>query len=398
MAGDNYKAKVMRRQLPPPYKKEASSFAGRVLTIIGQSDNLIGGLFGPADFLPDDAGVVAGSTDAQLSMIQQVRQSMLVSGAAGAQLDAVGNNRNVPRPENTTDDELYRGVIKALAWLPKSVLLSYYALLSAVFGSQEAARARVGRAWKVYEVNPNEVIIELPSALIAGTLETSSYLHGASGYARVTSGPSGTFTTDVDLRTAIAVSPVGFAVYVETLSGTWGTFSISAYSFSAGVATVTVTPATLPTGGGRFVLDVPGDGTVSYRGDYVATGGVTTTYSTAAGPATNTLLVAGDITEEVLASTVVTISVGGVFQTRVPSALTYSSATNVTTVTLTTTDVPGGQVGQAFVVGIEQADTPTTPPHNDRIYLTGTGLYQVVQFYLDLLVRASGIVVRLQVI
>jgi hypothetical protein len=51
---DNYKAKVMRHMLPPPYNSDFDSLIGTLLTVIGQSDNLIGGLFGDADFLPDE--------------------------------------------------------------------------------------------------------------------------------------------------------------------------------------------------------------------------------------------------------------------------------------------------------------------------------------------------------
>ncbi len=51
---DNYKAKLMRHMLPPPYTRDFNSVIGAILTIIGQSDNLIGGLFGAADFLPDE--------------------------------------------------------------------------------------------------------------------------------------------------------------------------------------------------------------------------------------------------------------------------------------------------------------------------------------------------------
>ncbi len=331
-------------------------------------------------------------------MIQQVRRGMLVSSALGAELDAVGNNHGVPRPENTTDDELYRRAIKALAWLPKSILLSYYSLLTAVLGTQAQVKLQFGRPWKVYEVNANEVIIELPASLIGGALEFSTYLHGASGYARVTTGPTNTFTANFDLSASSATTLVGRSIYVETAPGTWTSYTISTYSFSAGTATVVVSASTLPTGGGRFYLEVPGDGTASYRGDYLTTGGRQTTYSTAAGPATNTLSVVGNVTRDALPSMTVTISVGGVFQTRVVSTATYSVSTNVTTVVVTTTDVAGGQVGQAFIIGQEVADTATTPPHNDRVYWTGTGLYQVVEFYLDLLVRTAGVRVRLEIV
>lgn len=340
-----------------------------------------------------------GSPDASASMIRQVRRALLAASATGAYLDAVGNNRGVPRPENTNDDELYRRLIEALAWLPKSILLSYYSLLAAVFGSQERVKAQLGRPWKVYEVNPNELVVELPVGLIAGALEFSTYLHGASGFGRVAPpGPANVFTTDFDLRLSRSTTIVGSNLYFETSAGTWTTYTISGYSFSAGVATVIVSAATLPAGGGRFSMEVPGDGTASYRGDYVATGGVASLYSTAAGPNTNTLLVVGDVTQEVRPAMTASIGVNGVVATRVVSTLSYSSVTNVTTVVITTTDVPGGQTKQTFAVAFEVADTATTPPHNDRIYLTGTGLYQVVQFYLNLLVRASGIVVRLEVI
>lgn len=340
-----------------------------------------------------------GSLDATASQIQLLRQALLVNFAIGLQLDAVGNNHGVPRPPLTTDDTLYRNVIKALAWLPKQGLLSFYSLLTAVFGTQEEVTNLLGRPWKVFEVNANEVIIEIPEALISGGLATNAYLHGANGFAHVTSGPTNTFTTDFDLQLSSAVSVIGLAIHIETSSGTWTDYTITGYSFSAGTATVQVSASTVPTGGGRFYLEVPGDNVDSYRGKYITTGGVISTYSTAAGPATNTLSVVGDVTRDVEQNMTISITINSAFTTRVvASAPSYSTPTNVTTVVITTTDVPGGQVGQQFVLAEEVADTATTPPHNDRIYLTGTGLYQVVQFYLDLLVRAAGIVVRLEVI
>lgn len=341
-----------------------------------------------------------GLPDPDASAIRRVRRAMLTSTAWGQYLDALGNNRNVPRPENTSDDELYRRLIKVLAWLPKSGLLSYYALIAAVFGSQEAIRAQIGRPWRVYEVNVNEVIIELPAALIAGNLESSTYLHGASGYARVAAGPANTFTTDFDLRAASAVPITGLPIQVETAPGTWTAYTVAAYSFNAGtgVATVQVSAATLPAGGGRFYLQVPGDGFASYRGDYLATSGIQTLYSTAAGPATNTLAVVGDVTRDVVPGVTALISVSGAFQTRVVSSLSYSPTTNTTTVVITTADVPGGQSRQVFSIAQEVADTAITPAHADRVYLTGTGLYQIVKFYLDLLVRAAGVVVRLEIV
>lgn len=341
--------------------------------------------------------IQTGSQDATASQIKLLRQAMLVNYAIDSQLDAVGNNRGVPRPEDTSDDELYRRCIKVLAFLPKQILLSYYAIMTAVLGSQEATKLAFGRPWKIFEVNANEVIIEIPAGLISGGTEISAYLHGASGRARVTSGPTNVFTTDFDLSLSSAVTIVGLNIYVETSPGTWTAYTVSAYSFSGGVGTVTVSASTLPTGGGRFYLEVPGDLVDSYRGKYLATGGFESSFSTGSGP-TNTLLVGGDATQDVQPGVTVMISINGVFTTRVVSTLSYSNATNITTVVLTTSDVAGGLANEVFLLSQEVADTATTPPHSDRIYLSGTGLYQVVQYYLDLLVRTAGIVVRLVII
>jgi hypothetical protein len=51
---DNYKSKLLRHSLPPPYDTRFSSNLGKLLTVIGTSDNEIGGLYGDADFLPDE--------------------------------------------------------------------------------------------------------------------------------------------------------------------------------------------------------------------------------------------------------------------------------------------------------------------------------------------------------
>ena len=45
------------------------------------------------------------------------------------------------------------------------------------------------------------------------------------------------------------------------------------------VSTITVSASTLPDGGGYFYVEVPGDNTSSYRGDYLASSGFTTSHS-----------------------------------------------------------------------------------------------------------------------
>ena len=51
---DNYKSKVLRCLFTTPYDARLETTLGKLLTVIGTDDNNIGGLFGEADFLPDE--------------------------------------------------------------------------------------------------------------------------------------------------------------------------------------------------------------------------------------------------------------------------------------------------------------------------------------------------------
>lgn len=51
---DNYKTKIMRNMVRTPFDFSLSTLMGRLLHVVGTSDNIIGGQFGAADFLPND--------------------------------------------------------------------------------------------------------------------------------------------------------------------------------------------------------------------------------------------------------------------------------------------------------------------------------------------------------
>lgn len=51
---DNYKTKLMRQMIRSPIDLRLSTLAGKLLHVVGTSDNVIGGQFGKADFLPND--------------------------------------------------------------------------------------------------------------------------------------------------------------------------------------------------------------------------------------------------------------------------------------------------------------------------------------------------------
>ena len=60
---------------------------------------------------------------------------------------------------------------------PKTILFTLYALMTAVFGSQESYTVDDRRPWRIYEFT-NEIVIELPFALIGASNENASFLHG----------------------------------------------------------------------------------------------------------------------------------------------------------------------------------------------------------------------------
>jgi len=339
------------------------------------------------------------STGEFASAVRRARLSMLVDSADGDFLSIIGNSFGVPRPPQVVDDEMYRNLVQLLAWLPKTILFTTYKLLEVVLGTQAEIVLSGNRPWKIYEVNANEIIIEISLDLISGDPEVASYLHGPSGFGFVPTGPVNTFTTPGDLQEASATTLVGMTLLFNTAPGVWVEYTVTVFSYNAGTdeSTVTVSAATLPAGGGVFYILVPGDDVSSFRGDYLASSGQIASFSTAAGPPTTTLLVIGDLTQNVSVGDSVegTTTTTPISTTTV--SLSYSSATNLTTVVVAD-PFPGGLTGQTISRLLELADTTTTADHNDRVYLIGLGLYEVVQYYLDFLVRASGIVVRLALI
>lgn len=329
------------------------------------------------------------------SAVRRARLSMLVDSAEGNFLSIIGNSFGVPRPPQVVGDDMYRQLVQLLAWLPKTILFTTYRLCEVILGTQASIVLAGQRPWKLYEVNPNEFIIELSLSLISATNENASYLHGPSGYGFVPAGPVDTFDTPGNISIASATTLVGMTLMFNTAPGVWTEYTVVSvvYNPIPNTTTVQVSAATLPGGGGGFYILVPGDGVSSYRGDFLASGGQIAFFSTAVGPPTTTLDVQGDITTNVTVDDPVR---GSTTTTPIDTTVvsrSFSPSTGFTTLVVND-PFPGGLTGQTLQREQLVADTSTTPPHDDLVYLTGLGLYEVVQYYLDFLVRASGIVVR----
>lgn len=333
-----------------------------------------------------------------LSAIQRAKASMLLDTAEGNYLSRIGQNYGISRGTLPISDELYRKLVQLLAWQPKAILFTVHKLLEVIFGTQKSYTDASLRPWRVYEVNANEIVIEIPTALLAGTRDNAAYMHGWSGYASVVGGPTTTFATQGDVRRAAGVTIVGMGLSVFH-GGGWQEYTVVSVNYigATDISTVTVNAASLPTGGGYFYLDVPGNDIASSRGDYLATGGFVGLFATAGGGATATILVSGDATRDVQEGHSVTLTVSGVPSTHTVLTRVYSHTTDRTTVVLSAATVAGGVVGGTIMLSLEKADLDlATPPHADRVYSYGLGVYELVRFYMDALVRAAGVVVRME--
>lgn len=353
--------------------------------------------------LGGDPSIVLQPDPNLLTAIQRAKLSMQSTTAEGTFLDVIGQNASIARFALISTDEIYRQIIQLLTGQPKSILFTVYKLMEIVLGTQASYITAHKRPWKIYEIRPNEILIEIPNAILQATNETASYAHGWSGYAFVTSGPTDTFTTVGNVASGSATALVGKAIHVNTSPGTWTSYTIAAASYNAGtnVSTIQVSASTIPTGGGYFFVELAGDEVATFRGDFIPTSGFVSTFTTAPGAPTATLLVAGYVVQHLVprmggvAGQTVQVTDGPTVISSEVVSVSYDAAANQTIVVIADT-VTANTLGQTIIKALEESDGVTTPPHADRVYLTGLGAFEIVKFYMDALVRAAGIVLRVE--
>ena len=69
-----------------------------------------------------------------MSALDIYRNSFLVDTATGTDLDIVGNNVGVPRPAELSDDDIYRELIKAIAYAPRGTIFAIEQALDVLIG------------------------------------------------------------------------------------------------------------------------------------------------------------------------------------------------------------------------------------------------------------------------
>lgn len=123
-----------------------------------------------------------------------VRRGVLVNWAEGEDLDVIGANLGLRRCVGI-DDDTWREVIKAIAYLPKQTLDAFRQALEALLGPGN---------FNVREdtvSSPYQVFVEIVAAL-TGTLKGKFFLNG--GEPQLTTGPT-TVVTDYDINQVLGV-------------------------------------------------------------------------------------------------------------------------------------------------------------------------------------------------
>lgn len=337
----------------------------------------------PAGTVPDESS----------SAIQQAKDMLFVDTALGPFLTALGQNYGIPRPRLApADDDTYRLIIQAIAFLPKTILSTLYYLMQSVFGSQSVYTTFGQRPWRIYEVNPNEFIIEIPYELLGTSNENASYLHGFAGL--VLAGATSTvLSCHGDVRTAaVDLTALGVSVWSGTVFEEQSITAVT-YDLPTNVSQVTVVSpfSFTPAPNTPFFITVPGDTVSSFRGDYLA-------------PiwylrGTLTASLADQATDSGLAMT--TDQYVGFYLRLRGGRIHYPIVGNTTTTFMLAANGAVPSLSYYAVVaspvdGDEEADGIATPPHADRVYVTGDGRLEIVKYYMVEITRASGVVLRIE--
>ena len=146
---------------------------------LDKMSRMVPGLYRPR-FNPYVRGLLyawSEEDDKLVTAVQDAKEQLFVKYAKLQFLDALGSNVGVFRPVviNLSDDQ-YRQLIPALSFAPKQVIPTIQKILDVFFGVGDP------RVF-VKEVNPNEIVIRIPSSVpsLRRNLKGSHHFHNYSG-------------------------------------------------------------------------------------------------------------------------------------------------------------------------------------------------------------------------
>lgn len=148
------------------------------------------------------------------SALQLVYDAISLGAAEGEFLSFLGQNYGVKRPDFTSDDDdLFRKLIPIYATKRKAALKIFYEVFEAILGPAETG------GWRVFEVEANKLIVEVPSDTVLGLAEANpdiaTYLHADASEPAATTFPGDYFLAD---STAVRADVGGDIILLYQLS------------------------------------------------------------------------------------------------------------------------------------------------------------------------------------
>lgn len=136
----------------------------------------------------------SGEDDKIASGVQDAKEQIYVKTAVLQYLDALGSNVGVFRPATINlADAQYRDLIPALSFAPKQIKPTIQKVLDAFFGANNSLV-------KISEINPNEIVIQIPSSVPAlrRSLKGSHHFKNYSGTVTAINNIGKTVTVTLD--------------------------------------------------------------------------------------------------------------------------------------------------------------------------------------------------------
>ena len=181
------KFEKMARFIPSMYKPDENPYVKGLLTAWSNEDNAI------------------------VQSIQDAKEQIYVKYAQLGYLDALGSNVGVYRTSaSTINDDQFRNLIPALSWYPKQVRSTLVKILEVFFGTGNPLI-------KVFEVNPNEIVIQIPSStpLIIQNLKGTTHIKGYNGV--ITAVDDALKTLEVTFEKSLAIDELASAEFCQDL-------------------------------------------------------------------------------------------------------------------------------------------------------------------------------------
>lgn len=172
--------------------------------------------FVPGIYKPQTNAMVKGllyawsyEDDQIVQAIQDAKEQIYVKTAQFQYLDSLGSNVGVFRPSSIgLADAQYRELIPALSFYPKQVVPTIRKVLSVFFGANNPLV-------KVNEVNPNEIVIQIPASVPAlrRSLKGSQHFHDYRGTITAVDNIGKTVTVDIGITKALTVDEIQNAYF-----------------------------------------------------------------------------------------------------------------------------------------------------------------------------------------